>query len=113
MRIALKPLSDQVIVITGASSGIGLVTARLASQRGAAVVLTARNASDLAAAVASIRNAGGRAIAQPADVTDPEQVSAVAEEARRQFGRIDTWINNAGVGLYGRLTEVSLDDMRR
>lgn len=113
MPIKLKPIGEQVIVITGASSGIGLVTARLAARRGAAVVLTARNETDLANAVSAIRAEGGRAVAQPADVTDPQQVTRVAEEAVRQFGRIDTWINNAGVGLYGRITEVSLDDMRR
>src|SRR5690348_13391380 len=113
MDIRLKPLGEQVIVITGASSGIGLVTAQRAAERGAQVVLAARNERDLANAVQEIRDAGGRAVYQVADVADPEQVEAIADAAVRAFGRIDTWVNNAGVGLYGRVMDVSLDDMRR
>ena len=113
MQIRLKPLADQVLVVTGASSGIGLVTAKMAAARGAAVVLVARNEQDLAAAVETIRAAGGRAIYRVADVADPAQVEGVAEAAAAELGRIDTWVNNAAVSMYGRLTELSLDDMRR
>src|SRR5690348_5644329 len=113
MDIQLKPLGEQVVVITGASRGIGLVTAQLAAARGANVVLAARNEGDLAHAVDEIRAAGGRAVYQVADVADPDQIEAIADTAVREFGRIDTWVNNAGAALYGRSMEVSLDDMRR
>ena len=113
MDLALKPINEQVIVITGASSGIGLVTAKIAAHRGARVVLAARNERDLARAVDDIRSHGGRAVHRVADVADFAQVQAIADTAVREFGRIDTWVNNAAVALYGRLAEVSLDDMRR
>jgi NAD(P)-dependent dehydrogenase (short-subunit alcohol dehydrogenase family) len=113
MQLELKPIDEQVIVITGASSGIGLVTARIAARRGACIVLAARNEADLQRAVAAIRSKGGRAVHCVADVSEPEQVQRVAETAIREFGRIDTWVNNAAVAVYGRLMDVSVEDMRR
>ena len=113
MDIRLKPIGEQVLVITGASSGIGLVTAKRAAERGAKVVLAARSECELAEAVQKIRDEGGRAIYQVADVASPEQVEEIANAAVREFGRIDTWVNDAGVALYGRSMDVSLDDMRR
>jgi NAD(P)-dependent dehydrogenase (short-subunit alcohol dehydrogenase family) len=113
MKIQLKPISEQTIVMTGASSGIGLVTAKMAAQQGACVVLAARNANALAAAVAEIRRKGGRAIGVTADVSDPAQVDLIASAALREFSRIDTWVNNAAVSMYGRIMEISLEDMRR
>jgi len=113
MDITLQPLSNQVIVILGASSGIGLVTAKLAARHGARVVLAARNARDLANAVDEIERGRGRAVYQVADVANVQDVEAVAERAIQEFGRIDTWVNNAAVGVYGRVMEVSLEDMRR
>lgn len=113
MQPTLKPVREQVIVITGSSSGIGLVTAQQAATLGAQVVLAARNERDLERAVSAIRAAGGRAVYQVADVSDAEQVHAIADTALHEFGRIDTWVNNAGVAVYGRLTEISLRDMRR
>jgi NAD(P)-dependent dehydrogenase (short-subunit alcohol dehydrogenase family) len=102
-----------VMVITGASSGIGLVTARQAAGAGARVVLAARNGRDLERAVASIRARGGRAIHVVADVADPQQIDEIAAAATREFGRIDTWVNNAAVSMYGRIMQLPIDDMRR
>ncbi|HSQ30276.1 MAG TPA: SDR family oxidoreductase [Gemmatimonadaceae bacterium] len=113
MELRLRPLAEQVIVITGASSGIGLVTAKRAAAAGARVVLAARNERDLAAAVASIRELGGRAICHVTDVADFEQVARLGEAAVAEFGHIDTWVNNAGVSIYGRVTDVPIADMRR
>jgi NAD(P)-dependent dehydrogenase (short-subunit alcohol dehydrogenase family) len=113
MKLRLKPIHEQVVVITGASSGIGLVTAREAARAGARVVLAARNAEDLDRAVQDIRRAGGRAAFVTADVADPAQVEAIAGAALAEFGRLDTWVNNAAVSMYGRLMDLSIDDMRR
>ena len=109
----LRKLRDQTIVITGASSGIGLATARMAAARGANVVLSSRNEHDLQRATEQIRDNGGRATYAVADVAKPVEVDRIAEVARREFGRIDTWVNNAGVSIFGKLTEVPLEDKRR
>ena len=107
-----KPLAGQVIVLTGASNGIGLCTAQLAAQQGAKLVLVARNTQIVDSLMAVIRSSGGQAIHIAADVTVREQVRAAAQAAIAQFGRIDTWINNAGVAIYGRLDEVNEADSR-
>jgi len=109
----MKRLEDQVIVITGASSGIGLHTAREAARRGARVVLAARNARDIEREAEAIRRAGGDAIAVPTDVTEYAQVERLARRAVEQYGRIDTWVNNAGVSVYGTFEDVPLDEFRR
>jgi NAD(P)-dependent dehydrogenase (short-subunit alcohol dehydrogenase family) len=109
----LKPIDQQVIVITGASSGIGLATAKLAAEKGAKVVLGARSEGALAEIVESIKAGGGDAIFVPCDVTDREQVEDLAAQAVVKFGRIDTWVNDAGLSIYGRLDEVSEEDSRR
>jgi short-subunit dehydrogenase len=113
MAFAPRPLDEQVIVITGASSGIGLCTALMAAERGAKVVLVARSAETLEYIVEEIREHGGEAIHVMADVADRDQLADAAISALNAFGRIDTWINNAGVAIYGRLDEVSEDDSRR
>ena len=106
-------LRDQTIVITGASSGIGLATARMAASRGARVLLTSRNEYDLQKVTREICARGGSAGFVVADVTDPEAMDRVAEAAVREFGGFDTWVNNAGVSIYGKLTEVPLADKRQ
>ncbi len=113
MALKLKPLARQVILITGASSGIGLVTAQAAARRGAAVFLVARNGAALRDACAEIQAAGGTADYAIADVGEEAQVAAAAERAMRQFGRIDTWVNNAGVAIYAKLVETPLHEHRQ
>jgi short-subunit dehydrogenase len=112
MTPKLKSIEEQVIVITGASSGIGLSTAQLAAHRGAKLVLTARSQT-LNDIVAYIESTGREAVAIPADVADRQQMQRVADRAISHFGRIDTWVNNAGLAIYGRLDEVSDEDNRR
>ena len=112
MKIA-KPIADQVIVITGASSGIGLVTAKRAAAAGAKVVLVARNAASLSEAVEAIREAGGDAMHVVADVGDIDLVRAAAEAAIARYGRIDTWVNDAGTAIYAKLVDTPLDEHRQ
>lgn len=113
MRASLKPLSEQVIVITGASSGIGLCTARMAAREGARVVLGARSADVLSRVVGEIEAEGGRALAVDVDVTDESAVERLADRAEAAFGHIDTWVNNAGVSIFGALADTPIDDHRR
>jgi short-subunit dehydrogenase len=109
----LKPLNDQTIVITGASSGIGLTTARMAARQGAKLVLAARSEAALQELEHEIRSAGGDAVAVAADVAVENQVRRIAETARERFGGFDTWVNDAGGSVYGRLADVSIDEQRK
>lgn len=113
MRPNLKPLSDQVIVITGGSSGIGLTTAQMAAERGAAVMIASRNEDALKDAVEDIKAKGGRADYVVGDVGVEEDVRHLADETIARFGRFDTWVNDAGIGLYQRLEELEDDEHRR
>jgi short-subunit dehydrogenase len=113
MALKLRKLNQQVMVITGASSGIGLVTARMAAKRGARLVLSSRSEEELGELTEQIKAAGGQAITVPADVGDQDDVRRVAQTAQEQFGGFDTWVNNAGVSIYGKLSEISVEDMRR
>ncbi len=113
MGMKLKPVSGQVIVITGASSGIGLATAEEAAKRGARVVLFSRDAADLSAATGRLRAEGAEVAYAVGDVADPDALRRLAETAIMEFGGIDTWVNNAGVSIYGRLFDVPIEDARR
>ena len=113
MSIKLKPIEDQVIVITGASSGIGLATAISAARYGAKLVLNARSEDVISDVAHNIRQAGGEAIYVAGDVGKRETVDAIAQAAIDTFGRIDTWVNNAGVSIYGHITLATDEDNRR
>jgi short-subunit dehydrogenase len=113
MAVKLKPIRDQVIVITGASSGVGLATARMAAKQGAKLVLMARNEDALRDIVREINATGRDAIYMSADVSFRDDLEKVARRAVERFGRIDTWVNNAGLSIWGRLEQVSEEDHRR
>lgn len=113
MSVTLKPVNQQVIVITGASSGIGLATARLAAEQGATVVLAARTEEALAEAVRDITAAGGKATHVVADVSVRDDVERIARTTIEQYGRFDTWVNDAGVSIFGRIDEISDEDHRQ
>ena len=113
MTVSLKPLSEQVMVIVGASSGIGLATARRAAAAGAKVVLAARNSEALDEAVVAIRNKGGEATALDVDIAEEGSAEKLLAHAVGTFGRVDTWVNDAAVALYARVEEVSLEEHRR
>ena len=101
-----RPVSDQVVVITGASSGIGRTTARMFAERGAKVVATGRSEDDLSGLVDEITAAGGTAVDVVGDVTDEEAMHRVARTAVERFGRLDTWVGNAGTSVYGRAWDI-------
>jgi short-subunit dehydrogenase len=108
-----RAISDAVAVITGASSGIGRATALALAREGASVVVSARRANELDTLVAEIERQAGTALAVPADVTDERAVIDLANRAVERFGRIDIWVNNAGVMLIGAFADTPAEDYRR
>jgi short-subunit dehydrogenase len=107
------PLGEQVVVITGASQGIGRETALQMAARGASVVATARNEEALRELVKQIEAAGGRADLVVADVADHAQVERIGTQAVERFGRVDTWVNNAAVSIYATVEQLEPDEMER
>jgi short-subunit dehydrogenase len=110
ITMAEQGLNGKVVVITGASSGFGRGAATQFAAGGASVVLAARRGDVLDTLAQEIENAGGRAFAVPTDVSEPEQVSALALAASSKFGRFDVWVNVAGAGALGRFEDVPLAD---
>jgi len=108
-----KPLSRQVVVVAGGSYGLGRAIAAAAARRGATVVVGARGRDGLDGAVRDIEAAGSRALALETDVSDREQVQALADRAAERFGRIDTWIANAMVTVYAEAHRLEDDELRR
>ncbi|HDR9759920.1 TPA: SDR family oxidoreductase [Burkholderia cepacia] len=113
MNCMLKPVGEQTIVITGATSGIGLVTARKAARRGAKLVLFARNEGALNTLCEEIRQHGGLAVPVAGDVANLEDLQRAAAKAVDTYGGFDTWVNNAGVSIFGTAAVVPLEDQRR
>ena len=113
MSPTLKPLAQQTLVITGASSGIGLTTARRAARAGANVVLASRNESALAEIVADLRAEGRNAAHRAVDMADQDAAARIGAVADTEFGGFDSWVNNAATSLYARLEDVTMDEHRR
>lgn len=109
----LKPVNQQVVVVMGASSGIGRATALCFAAKGAQVVVAARSTKGLEALVAEIRRRGGTAVAVVADVADAEQVKHVAHRAVAELGRIDTWAHVSGVGIWAPFEDTRPRDLHR
>ncbi|MCU0498730.1 MAG: SDR family oxidoreductase [Anaerolineae bacterium] len=102
-----------VVVITGASSGIGRTAALLFAKLGASVVLAARNEIGLKEVHTQIEAAGGTAVIVPTDVADSQQMTQLAATAYERFGRIDTWVNDAAVSIYGEFEQITLAEFER
>ncbi|WP_144631080.1 SDR family oxidoreductase [Bordetella genomosp. 13] len=113
MKLRLKPLRAQVIVITGAGSGIGAATARMAAREGARLVLCGRGEEALTRLAEDIVRDGGQAKVVTADTGVPEDHERVLQRALDTYGRVDTWVNNAGVSIFGTLEDVPLEDQRK
>lgn len=113
MNFDQKPVGEQTIVITGATSGIGLVTARMAARRGARLMLIARNEEALQRLSSELETEGTDVRYHAADVADEGELKRASTDAINAFGGFDTWVNNAGVSIYGHLDEVREEDSRR
>jgi NAD(P)-dependent dehydrogenase (short-subunit alcohol dehydrogenase family) len=109
----LKPVEDQVVVLMGASSGIGRETALRFAERGARVVVSARSEEGLNSLVEEIRGKGGLSTAVPAEVTEFNQVKAVADRAVEEYGRLDTWVHLAAVLLVASFEETTPEEFAR
>src|SRR5919107_3445084 len=108
-----RELGDSVVVITGASSGIGRATAHALAEHGASVVLAARSEQSLRETADECEAAGGRALVVPTDVTAKGAVQDLARQAADHFGRIDVWVNNAGVIAYGYFEQIPDETYRQ
>jgi len=109
----LKPVEEQVVVLMGASSGIGRETALRFARKGAKVVASARGEEGLDSLVEEIRREDGEAIAVPADTSEFDQVKAVADRAVEEYGRLDTWVHLAAVGLFATFEETTPEEFER
>lgn len=112
-HIQLKPINQQVVVIVGASSGIGRSAALEFAKRGAKVAVSARSIPGLTSLVAEIQQIGAEVIAIPADVAVFEQVQAIADKTTERFGRIDTWVHAAATSFFARFEQATPEEFAR
>src|SRR3954469_15418564 len=104
---------NRVVVVTGASGGVGRATIREFAKRGDHIALLARGIDRLNAAKTEVDEAGGKALVLPTDVAHPEQVEAAAEATEREFGPIDIWVNNAMTTIFSPFSEIRADEYKR
>ncbi|MEX0268758.1 SDR family oxidoreductase [Leptolyngbyaceae cyanobacterium UHCC 1019] len=109
----LKPISQQVVAVVGASSGIGRETALQFAKRGASVVVAARSQPGLESLVEEIRQAGGEATAVSADVAEFEQVKAIADKTVATYGRLDTWVHASATAVFGTVEQITPEEFKR
>src|SRR5687767_13151327 len=105
--------ANGVVVITGASAGVGRATVRRFAQAGARIALLARGREGLEGARKEVEELGGRALVLPVDVADAEQVEAAAGQIESELGKIDIWINNAMVSVFSPIKEMTAEEFRR
>src|SRR4028119_848237 len=113
MSMRPKPVEEQVVALMGASSGIGRESALRFARRGAKVIVSARGEEGLDSLVQEIRREGGEATTVVADTSEYEQVKAVADCAVEEYGRLDTWVHLAGVGLFATFEQTTPEEFRR
>jgi len=108
-----EPTDSEVVVVTGASAGVGRATARAFAERGAKIGLLSRGEDGLEGAREDVEEAGGEAVVVPTDVSDFDEVNAAAETVENAFGPIDIWVNNAMVSVFSPAAEMTAEDYRR
>lgn len=113
LKLPLKKLDEQVIVLTGSTSGIGLVTARMAAKTGAKLVISGRDEDALRTLAEELSSQGAQVVYVKADVSKEEEVNRLAQKAIEAFGGFDTWINNAAAAVYGHVTDIPIEVARK
>ena len=113
MKLKVKSLSEQRMVLTGATSGIGLVTARMAAAKGVKLILNARNEEDLKQLAKELGEKGSQVVYVAGDVSKEDDVDSIVTKAIESFGGFDTWVNNASVALYGHAEDIPIEEARR
>lgn len=109
----MEPHKSEVVVITGASAGVGRATAQAFAKRGARIGLLARGVAGLEAALKEVKELGGQGLVVPTDVSDPQQVQTAAQKVEEAFGPLDVWINDAMVSVFAPVKDIGFDEFRR